>query len=331
MHTRSRILQTIRNYFYKKAYLEVETPLLAPALIPEAPIEIFETHFSSDFHGSFPLYLTPSPEVHMKKLIAQGSGDIFQISRSFRNSEQIGSQHNPEFTMLEWYTMGGDYKTSISVTEELVAAAADVAVAAAKVEAGANPPPAQITPPFRRMTVQEAFCEYAGIDLAEAGGLAGLKEAARKIGFSLRAEGETWEQLYHRIFLTLVEPNLPVDRPLLLMDYPRQIPCLAKEIPGTPWRERWELYLGGMEVANCYSEETNYHKVQAFFHKEYARKASSSTVVPDIDEEFIDIHKTGFPKCSGVALGIDRLVMAITSQSSIEGVIFFPLSDSIRP
>ena len=308
--------------------MEVETPLLAPSLIPEAPIEIFETLFSSHFHGSLPMYLIPSPEVHMKKLIARGSGNIFQICRSFRNSEQIGSQHNPEFTMLEWYTMGADYKTSISTTEELIAAAAD---AAAKVEAGPEAPPAQINPPFRKMTVQEAFYEYTGIDLAEAGGLSELKEAARKIGISIDPEGETWEQFYHRIFLTSVEPRLPADRPLLLMDYPRQIPCLAKEIPGTPWRERWELYIKGMEVANCYSEETDYHKVKSFFHKEYARKASSSTVVPDIDEEFVNIHKTGFPECSGVALGIDRLLMAITGQSSIEGVIFFPLSDSIRP
>jgi len=338
MHTRSRIVQSIRNFFTSRGYLEVETPLLAPALIPEAPIEVFETDFHSDFHGAFPLYLIPSPEVYMKKLIAAGSGNIYQITRSFRNAEQVGPQHNPEFTMLEYYTMNIGYAESIPITEELVERALRAAAAAAgPAAAGARGrgPAAEIAPPFRRMTVQEAFFEYAGFDLAEHQRLGELRQAAEKLdihsGLHGAAGDETWEQLYHRIFLTLVEPQLPSDRPLVLQDYPRQIPCLAKQIPGTPWCERWELYIRGMEVANCYSEETDPAVIQHFFNREYAQKAAESTVIPDIDEEFIRIHSTGFPECSGVALGVDRLVMAITGHTSIKGVIFFPLSDSIRP
>ena len=319
MHTRSRIINGIRNFFHDRNYLEVDTPLLTPALIPEAPIEIFETVFTSDEYGSFPLYLIPSPEVHMKKLIASGSGNIFQITRSFRNSEQLGSHHNPEFSMLEWYTIDADYLNSIATTEELIQSLAGPEA------------PASIRPPFRKITVRKAFLDYAGFDLTETQDKPALVQAARKLGLSIQPEEDTWEQIYHRIFLSYVEPNLPSDQPLVLTDFPRQITCLAKEIPGTPWRERWELYINGIELANCYSEETDPAKIESFFRREYALKAAESRVVPDIDEEFIEIHRSGFPTCSGVALGVDRLIMALSGQASIEGVIFFPLSDTIRP
>lgn len=319
MHTRSRIINGIRTFFHDHNYLEVDTPLLTPALIPEAPIEIFETVFTSNEYGSFPLYLIPSPEVHMKKLIAAGSGNIFQITRSFRNSEELGPHHNPEFSMLEWYTMEADYRNSIATTEELIQSLA-----------GAETP-ASMRRPFKQITIQKAFLDYAGFDLAETQDKPSLVQAAQKLGISVQSAEDSWEQIYHRIFLNCVEPHLPRDQPLVLTDFPRQIACLAKEIPGTPWRERWELYINGIELANCYSEETDAAKIESFFRKEYALKAAESSVIPDIDEEFIDIHRTGFPTCSGVALGVDRLIMALNGQDSIEGVIFFPLSDTIRP
>ncbi len=311
-------------------YLEVDTPLLSPALIPEAPIEIFETTLRS-IRGSRPLYLIPSPEVHMKKLLAAGSGNIFQICRSFRNLEQTGRHHNPEFTMLEYYTVEADYHQSAARTEELFA---DLAEAAGRPE---------LAPPFRRMSIREAFIEYTGIDLLDTRTLPQLRSECDRLGMlTLRdprgqAPGSSdasappnWEDLYHRIFLTFVEPRLPTDKPLLLTDYPGQIPCLAKDIPGTPWKERWELYVDGIEVANCYSEETDPVKVEQFLFSEYAKKSSSSLTIPDIDEEFLHIFHRGFPESSGVALGIDRLIMSLTGRNSIEGVIFFPISDTLE-
>ncbi|MCF7916054.1 MAG: elongation factor P--(R)-beta-lysine ligase, partial [Spirochaetaceae bacterium] len=185
-------------------------------------------------------------------------------------------------------------------------------------------------PPFRKMTVRKAFLDYAGFDLAKTQDKPALILAAQKLGLSIQPKEDTWEQIYHRIFLSYVEPNLPSNQPLVLTDFPRQITCLAKEIPGTPWRERWELYINGIELANCYSEETDPRKIESFFRREYAQKAAESRVVPDIDEEFIDIHRSGFPTCSGVALGVDRLIMALSGQADIQGVIFFPLSDTMR-
>lgn len=313
-------MRGIRDFFGQRGYLEVETPVLSAGLIPESPIEIFETTFYHEFQGDRPLYLIPSPEVHMKKLIAQGSGDIFQITKSFRNSEQMGPWHNPEFTMLEWYSMEADYMDSLARTEELFEALT------------APESPRSIRPPFRRMSVQEAFRSHAGFDLAETQSAAALKERAKSLGLlSHGSDGaESWESIYHQIFLTLVEPKLPTDRPLVLYDYPRQIATLAKDIRGAPWKERWELYVQGIEIANCYSEETDARKVEEFFRREALLKASSALTAPDIDSQFLEMFSDGFPECSGVAMGIDRLIMALSGEKKIEGVIFFPLSDILQ-
>jgi lysyl-tRNA synthetase class 2 len=314
---RTRLRDGIRRFFTERGYLEVETPILSSALIPEAPIEVFETHR----HGGrtdHPLYLIPSPEVHMKKLIAAGSGDIFQFIRCFRNAEQSGRQHNPEFTMLEWYTMGAGYIDSIDTAEELFRAI---------LPAGS---PSRLRPPFRRMSVREAFRDYAGFDLEAHLSAEALEEELRRAGLSPSGPEADWEERFNRLFLTSVEPQLPQDRPLVLCDYPRRIPCLARSKRGTPWRERWELYVQGLEIANCYSEETSPQEVRRFFRDEAARQSSGARVIPDPDEEFLELFDGGdFPECSGTALGFDRLVIALEGVDSIEGVIFFPVSDTV--
>ncbi len=316
---RSKLNREVRSFFEGKGFLEVETPLLTPAPIPEAHIELFSTRFYSDTLGERELYLIPSPEVHMKRLISEGSGSIFQICRSFRNDEQMGRHHNPEFTMLEWYTVPGSSEENIALTEELFLHLSDQFPETAN---GA------LLPPFRRMSMAEAFGRYARIDLEAAMDLPRLRRAASEAGVEPREKGEGWEDLFHRIFLTLVEPELPADRPLVLERYPAAVDALARRIPGTPWRDRWELYVKGLEVANCYGEETDPKRVDAFFRSEYARKAQSARIIPDIDTDYSALFKN-FPACSGVALGMDRLAMLFSGTPTIGGVIFFPLSDML--
>ncbi len=313
---RSHILSQIRSFFQTKGYLEVETPILAPELIPESTIEVFETTFSSEFHGDYQLYLTPSPEVFMKQLIANGSGNLYQITKSFRNSEQIGKDHNPEFTMLEWYTMEADYMDSIRTTEDLFLSLIN------------ENTPSWFKPPFIRKSIEEVFKEYISVDLLKCQTRAFIKAEAENLSLNIE-KTDTWEDIFNRIFLNFIEPELPKDKPIVLYNYPKQILCLAKELKGTPWRERWELYVNGMELANCYSEETESSKVKNIFETEYIKKASSSKVIPDIDSNYNLIFNKDFPDCSGVALGIDRLVMLLTGATSIEGVILFPFSDMV--
>ncbi len=319
--SRSALLKQLRSFFDARGYLEVDTPLLAPALLPEAHITPFSTQFLHPFAGNYPLYLIPSPEVYMKRLLSHGSGDIYQINRCFRNEEQVGREHNPEFTMLEWYTLDADYLDSLKTAQELLAYLAPLDTQ------GICSRPAEV------MTVQEACMKHAGLDLEKAQSISEITEQAVLLGLTPPTSNDavTWEEIFNRVFLSFVEPELPKDRPCFLKDYPSQIPCLAKEKPGTPWKERWELYLGGRELANCYSEETDPDAVYNFCSssaRAIAKKTQSQgTETPELDLQFPKLYESPHPPCSGTALGVDRLLMALTGTQDIGGVILFPLSD----
>ncbi len=310
---RSEIICGIREFFTGNGYLEVETPILSPFLIPEINIEVFGSEFVDPYKGNTPLYLTPSPEIWMKKILAEGYGSIFQICKSFRNCEQKGRIHNPEFTMLEWYTKDADYMDSIKTAEDLFA------------ELYHFNPVKSLAPPFRRMSMEEAFAEFAGFDLASAISSESLFDKADSAGLSPNPD-EDGEALFNRIFVSIVEPELPRNRPLILYDYPALVPALSKRIPETPWTERWELYAGGMELANCYSEETDPEIIRRFFEIEGKLK-TAARIPHKTDPDYHRIFSPDYPVCSGAALGVDRIVMLFTEIESIDGVIFFPFSD----
>jgi lysyl-tRNA synthetase class 2 len=315
---RSALLRSMRSWFLEEGYLEVSTPILATNLIPEPTIANFATRYISEFRGERELYLVPSPEVHMKRIIAETHRSIYQFSPCFRNREQIGSHHNPEFTMLEYYTVGADDETSIGITERLIA------------ETALPGTPSHVLPPFRRMSVAEACHAYADFDLEKTQSISSLRDQAKRLGLTLPAEPESWEETFNRIFLNFVEPNLVQDKPLVLTEYPRQIVCLAKTVPGKPFRRRWELYAGGIELANCYDEETDRHVIADYYREQYAilvsQRAASAEVIPDIDDSFADIFDGRFPPCSGVAMGIDRLLMLQGNHKTIGDLILFNVS-----
>lgn len=312
---RAELYGNIRNYFTQKGYLEVETPTLSPDLIPEPTIDNFGTTFINEFEGSRELYMIPSPEVFMKKLIANGSGSIFEISKCFRNCEQLGEIHNPEFTMLEYYTVDADEVDSIELTKDFLKKTA--------VRNAEN----VISAPWIEMTVREAVLKYTGLDLEELQNPSDLRNAADKLGLLIPGP-EPWDDTFNRIFCNFVETSIPCNCPVLFTDYPKQIECLAEQRGN--YRRRWELYIGGIEVANCYLEERNPEIVRNYYRKEYQRliqcRASQGKVIPDSDESFAEIFKT-FPKCSGVAIGLDRLLMAELGEKEINNVLLFPFAE----
>ncbi|GHV29592.1 elongation factor P--(R)-beta-lysine ligase [Spirochaetia bacterium] len=315
LQARARIFRQIRAFFDTRNYLEADTPLLAPDLIPETCLEVFETAYltppGSKTRGTRPYWLIPSPEIWMKKLIAQHRVSLYQICKCFRNGESTGHLHSPEFTMLEYYTMDAHYLDSLTLTEELVAS-----LLGGTGQAGLHPP-------FLRITMEEAFSRWAGFSLFEAAEKNTLGEEARKLGLNPPPELDT-PALYNLIFIHAVEPALPKDRMVAILDYPAFVPCLAKKNPNGSTVERWELYVRGIELANCYTEETDPDEVRRYFEREGPLKNKTALVPHRIDGDYWKnfLH---FPPCSGVALGLDRLVMALAERSSIDSVLPFPI------
>ena len=311
---RSRLYSNIRQYFSGKGYLEVETPTLSPDLIPEATIDNFGTQFINEFSGSRELYMIPSPEIFIKKLLADGSGSLFEISKCFRNCEQLGDIHNPEFTMLEYYTVGFDEKDSISLTQDMIRRTALEGC------------PQSVLSDFEIISVHDAVLKYAGIDLDELQNPKDLREAADRLGLPVPGP-EPWDDTFNRIFINFVETSLSKDHPVCLVDYPKQIECLAKAHGN--YRRRWELYINGIEVANCYLEETDSQIAEDYYRSEYqkllALRSSSGKTIPDIDESVCEVLGR-LPKCSGVAIGLDRLLMVETGAKDIDDVLLFPFS-----
>ena len=313
LQKRASIIRQVRSFFDKKDYLELDTPLLCSDLIPESCLEVFETKRlfpNGSKKESSPLWLIPSPEIWMKKIIAQHKKNVYQICKCFRNGESTGHLHNPEFTMLEYYTMNANYMDSLSLTEELFSFLAQ------KTD---NP---LLNQPFERITAAEAFEKWAGFNLfAEAEKKGGLETQARKLGLDPMPNLPV-ATLYDLIFIHVVEPKIKAQKPVALIDYPAFVPCLAKKSNNGRTCERWELYYNGIELANCYSEETDPQKVKEFFNAESAQKEKTALVRHKVDHDYYKIFEN-FPRCSGVALGLDRLIMALTGRSTIDSVLLY--------
>ena len=290
---RQRLLQIIRAHFSERGFLEVETPVRLPAPASE---DFIDAEPAGDW------FLRTSPELHMKRLLAAGHPRLYQIGPCFRRGER-GRRHQPEFTMLEWYRADADYLNILEDTCELVRSASrQLNGQAVGRFAGRE---IDLALPWVEMTVDEAFQRLAGRTLAD------LLRAA---------PGE-----FERTLVEEVEPRLPTDRAVILRDYPAPFGGLARRCPERPDRvERWELYLGGLEIANAYSELTDAaEQRQRFLASQELRRRESRTVYP-ADERFFDALTAGMPPSGGIALGIDRLLMVLADVPDIAGVMAFP-------
>jgi lysyl-tRNA synthetase class 2 len=226
--------------------------------------------------------------------------------------------------MLEYYTMEADYRDSLALTEELFSRLLKLCPQAGGTE---------LSPPFLRLTLEEAFARYAGFSLFDAAEQGTLADEARKLGLSPPPDLDT-PALYDLIFVHVVEPSLPRDRAVALMDYPGFVPCLAQKTGDGRTVERWELYVRGIELANCYSDETDPEAIRRYFDREGRLKTQAALVPHAIDADYWKNflpkanHPEGFPRCSGVAMGLDRLLMALAGRSTIDAVLPFPMSSS---
>jgi len=335
---RASCIQATRSFFINKGYLETDTPALSPRLIPETCLEVFRTEYRKPWQegsdASVPLFLVPSPEVYLKQIIADHGISLFQISKCYRNAESVGRIHSPEFTMLEYYTVYAGYLKSLDITEALVTYLLDTLFIPENEPLG-------LRPPFIRMTMNEAFRSYAGFSLVDCPEPADLARHAQRLGLNDAHNFSqwSWDDLYELILVHTVEPALPHDQPIAILDYPAAVPCLAagktqevtrKDKRTGEWKtkERWELYMKGVEIANCYTEERNEKEITQYIEAEDSLKQQTARIPHPPVTGFSAICAK-MPPCSGSALGLDRLIMLLAGKSSIDTVLPFPLTDAI--
>jgi lysyl-tRNA synthetase class 2 len=308
-------------------YEEVETPCLVPAPGMEPHIDAFGATFRPEAGGAErPLWLHQSPEYAMKRLLADGLERVFQLARVFRNGE-ISRTHNPEFTMLELYRAGTDYRGIMADTERLLEACARALARGGSARAVRAGRTIDLASPFEVVTVQEAFRRHAGLDLAACGGDAQrLAAAARAAGHDPGPPGESFDDVFFRVMLDAVEPRLGIDRPTWLADWPASMAALSRVKPEDPrWAERFELYCGGLELANGFTELTDAAEQRARLVEEQALRARLGRPVYPLDERFLEAVAR-MPPSGGVAVGLDRVLMLLTGAESIDEVLLFPAS-----
>lgn len=316
LRRRARLRADVAGFLTARGYTEVETPVLQPCPGMEPNLDPFVTRYAAKLgEDAHALYLQFSPEFAMKKLLAGGAGPIFQFARAFRNGE-AGPNHQPEFTMLEWYRPGLDLAGLMNETEALIRAVCPDGLRRGDV----------IVPtdrPFVRITVAEAFAGFVGADvLASAGDATALAAAA---GVALRP-GETWQDVFFRLLLERIEPAIGQDVPAFLTHWPASEAALARRDPADPRVAlRFELFGAGVELANAYEELTDPAEQRARFAvwRAERRAATGEDRVPD--EDFLAALEFGLPPCAGIALGFDRLAMLASGARTIDDVLWLPV------
>lgn len=303
---RARMLAAARACFAEAGVVEVETPLLSRAAVTDVHLE----SVPADVAGLGRMYLHTSPEYPMKRLLAAGLGDCYQVCRVFRDGER-GARHNPEFTMIEWYRLGFDAHRLME----------DVEVLVRRTLAGLRELPAA-----ERVTYRKAVSEIGGADpmVASADELA---SALWRHGVSIPpADRHDRDALLDLLVSTVVGPRLGHERPVFVHDYPASQAALARIRPADfPVAERFELYLDGLELANGFHELADPGEQRRRFEADLAARAALGRPARPLDERFLAALSHGLPDCSGVALGFDRLVMAACGLATIDDALAFPV------
>ena len=316
---RSAVISGLRRFLDAHGFLEVETPMLQP-LAGGATARPFVTHHNT---LDLDLYLRIAPELYLKRLLVGGLDRVYEINRNFRN-EGISTRHNPEFTMLEFYCAYSDYRAMMDFTEEmLVGLARDVLGEAAVSWNGER---IDLTPPWPRRTMRGAIAEVGGVAAARLERAEDLGAELDRLGVA-RPPAPSYGQLLMTLFEETVEPRL--QRPTFILDYPVEVSPLAKQTPGDPrFTERFELYVGGMEIANAFSELNDPEDQAARFRQQLAAREGGDEEAQRFDHDYVRALEHGMPPAGGEGIGIDRLTMLFTGRPSIRDVILFPL---LRP
>lgn len=316
--TRTRVENAIRSFFLTRGFDEVRTPLLVESPGMEPYIRPIELKLEAGR-----AFLPTSPEFAMKKLLAGGLEKIFQMGPCFR-LEPVSRTHFPEFTMLEWYEAHRNYFELMQTTEQMVEA---VAMAVhGKPQFEFNGSEIDVRTPWKRITIEELFQEFAGHDLRRHPSWDGLNETCKRLRLTPEASinNDTWDDLFFKIWLNTIEPRLPQDRAVIVHRYPppqAALSVLEQDSDGTRWARRFEVFIGGLELANAFEELRDPREQRERFVKDMQlrQQVFGDAFPPNpIDEEFISALEEGLPPTSGIALGVDRLIMLAANEPDID-------------
>jgi lysyl-tRNA synthetase class 2 len=317
---RARIIRLMRQFFDKRGYLEVETPMMQP--IPGgATAKPFVTHHNA---LDMKLFLRIAPELYLKRLVVGGLTRVYEINRNFRN-EGLSIMHNPEFTMLEFYQAYASYDDLMNLTEELISSVAREVLGSPRLTCQGEE--IDLTPPWRRLDLRESLTAIGGLPAALVRDREALVKVAREEGVALRP-GEGYGRALTKLFDLRVEGKL--QQPTFITGYPLETSPLSRQSDDDPEVvDRFELFIAGREIANGFSELNDPEDQRQRFEKQLqAHEAGDEEAPHALDEDYVQALEHGLPPTAGEGIGIDRLVMLLTDSPSIRDVILFPL---LRP
>ena len=321
IHTNAGALASYKKYLHIKDatlaflkqhnYLELELPVLSPALVPESYLEVFETEYRyMDVREK--LYLTPSPELFIKRLLVENVGNCFYLGKSFRNAERRSERHGSEFTMLEFYKTHASYLDIADVTLTLLQHIAQALHASHTIAYSGHTISLER---WEKMTVDESFVRYAKIKPGTIFDENALRKAAQEKGYTV--DGFSYEDIFSHMYVQDVEPHLGFGFPTLLYDYPKEFAALAKLNDDGKTAQRFEFYIAGVELGDCYSELTDPAEQKKRFISEYEKRKKDSRIHHPVDWGFVEALEKGLPRCSGIAIGFDRLAMVFADVKTI--------------
>ncbi len=320
---RGNMLKAFRDYFHGEDFIEVTTPALVACPGMEPHLNGFKTNWKGPHSGwNEERYLPTSPEFHLKKMLVLGYERIFEFCKSFRNME-YSAHHQPEFTMLEWYRSYITYEALMEEVETLICRVHQEAKGGTDLEYRGKV--IDLSPPWKRISLRELFLKRFNIHLDRVTSGEQLARAAHASGFDYVKPEESFEVVFNKLFLTEIELSLGWDKPVILYDYPIELAALSRKKPGaTRYAERFEVYIGGVELANAFGELNNVIEQAKRFEDFIKESEEERGFHYDIDREFIEALKFGMPPAAGIALGFDRLAMVFADEKSLDNVVVFP-------
>lgn len=308
-----KVEQAVHEFMRKKEYLKIDLPVLSPALIPESYLEIFETEFRY-FDKKEKLYLTPSPELFLKRLLSQGIGDCYYLGKAFRNSEPNSDLHFPEYTMLEYYRKGFTY---LQLADEILELMRFITQRLYKRDNIIYQGKKVFFSRWEKFTVAEAFEKFSGISKKELSDKSLLLKHAQEKGYKVK--GFSYQDIFSQIITQEIEPKLGKNGyPTLLYDYPKEMSSLAKLTDDGKIAKRAEFYIYGIEIGGCCEELNNWQEQKKRFIEQLEKRNHYHMINHSIDKGFIEAVKYGLPDCTGVGIGFDRLSMIFANTISVQ-------------